>query len=1077
QNKLEVERKDDQNKLEVEKKDEPKYLPNCKDNTIDVNNNLKIKENSCFYNNYVFCNNKQETENSDMGKDDDSEENKNNIKEYINILENVKNNLKEEDKNPLEKFNERKSNNNFEIYEYVKNNENYKKNNKIFEILVNPQNNINNKNENTNKNKIITSKYSLKNNNQNVISNSKKSISNVSNNLFGYKQYFKHDANTNKLCEKKKNNKCFIPFSQIPSPFNDQKSMILQKNNIETDAPNQSKFMCNSCHTNSNIKNVEHLNNYEKKKDEIIYNKSLASSKELNTQKSIISNPSINSKKYNDKFIFFEKNINLLEKETNINNKIDNTDSTNNIDVESDQNYSCYKTLCVYNKFLNKHNEYDSVNTLEEAKKIEKNILEKQKSEHFCLNHGMRIVTKDSEKDILNNKINENLGQSMIDANVNSIKKINSTKLSSANSINVADAQSGVSCFNIGCSYNSVDKSNNEFKIKKEIAEPMENYRINVDAKIESDNAGCYFNLCKNKEVNSQEYFTGSIDSKNLNTGNVEKRRTTSILDNNDKIFEFESRSISNNRKQTHFQDSNDEDMNLLKRKETYNNVETVVERKKTYNLDFTDNKNENNLKEKINQEYGYINKSSYSNNYEMIGMKKSIMNTKRATTYSYPKLDANSINEKMDVNNKLKNEGINNKLKNEGISSNTFDNYVFIKNKIAIPKLKLDQLKHKNNHHFDILSSEIKNPAHFSVLQCNKVHLFPFIPLNDKNVIFSNNKQPDLLKIESNYLSTLNINKINSNNKFNNNEISEIIVKNNNILSFAPKNVNKISTRSRSHTFNLNYKKNNITNKRLSNNIITNLNNEKYDNISNPVCSESFVSNVFPIFRKNRSKSNSKHYNKLKLHEYQSKIIFPDLKNNKNVFPNCPDENANSDSVNLKVNDSVNLKVNDSVNLKVNDSVNLKVNDSVNLKVNGSVNCLNPCICQSVTKTELTNENQLDPVHNKNSNDNLNKDIEYIKIESQNVINNSQCNNQNKSFEEINNNTSRKKSYKDIILNFFGIKKKYNEKKDDTSNHFQNKIKENNGNMNVPKMCNTKSLGIENTFHGYSKNGQNGQN
>ncbi|CXI60883.1 conserved Plasmodium protein, unknown function [Plasmodium berghei] len=1070
------EKKDEQNKSEVNIY-LPKYSPNCKDNIVEENNNLEIKESNCFYNNYVFCGNDEQNENSDIGKEDDNEENKNNMKEYISILENVKQNLKEEDKNPLEKFNEKKSNNNFETYEYVKNNENSQKNNKIFEILINPQNNINNQN------KTFASKYSLKhnlienNNNKNLISNSKKSMSNVSNNLFGYKKYFQHNSNTNNLIEKKENNKYFTPVFQIPSPFNDYKSMSFQKNNvnvniqnnIETNTPIQSRLMCNSCHTNSNIKNVEFLNNYEKNKDKIIYNQSLINSKELNTKNSNISNSSRNSKKCNEEninkpndiFMFFSKNINVSEKETNINNKIDNADSTNNIDAESDQNYSCYKTLCVYNKFLNKNNEYDSVNTLEEAQKIEKDILEKQKSNHFCLNHGMKIVTKNPEKNILNNKTDENVGQSIIDVNINVhpfsidkkpeneqiIEKNNSIKaINSVNSISMTDVQTGVSCFNIGCSYNSVDKSNNELKIKKEIAEPMENYRINgtnVDAKIESDNAGCYFNLCKNKGVNSQEYFTGSIDSKNLsfeniknlNTGNDEKRKTISIFDN---------KNISNNRKQTYFQDSNDEDMNLLKRKETYNNVETLIDRKQTYNLNFMDNKNKNNLKEKINQEYVYVDKYSYSNNYEVIEMKESIMNNKRATTYSYPNLKGNSIDDKIDVNK------INNKLKNEGINSNLFDNYVFIKNKIAIPKLRLDQLKHKNSHHFDISSSEIKNPESFSIVQCNKVHLFPFIPLNDKNVNFSKNKQPDLLKIESNYLSTLNLHKTNRNHTFNNNEIGEKIVKNNNILSFNPKKTSTTSACSRSHTFNLNQKKSNINNTRLSNNnIITNLNNEKYDNTSNPFCLESFVTNAFPIFRKNVNRSNSKNYNKSKLHEYQSKTIFQDLKNNKNVFPNCSDENANSESVDLKLNDSV--------------------------------NCLNPCICQNVPKTELTNDNHLDAAHNKNSNDNLNKDIEYIKIESQNIIDNSQCNNQNKSFEKVNknieeknNNTHKKQSYKDIILNFFGIKKIYNEKKDDTSNNFQNKIKENNVDMNIPKLCNTKSLCIENSFHRFNKNNSN---
>ncbi|CAD2108259.1 hypothetical protein YYG_01233 [Plasmodium vinckei petteri] len=1043
--------KDEQNKLEVDV-DLPNDSLNCEDNLVEEDNNLNIKERNCFYNNYIFCGGEEPNENSEIEQENDNEEddevNKNNMKQYISVLENVKHNLKEGDKNPLEKFNERKSNNDFEIYEYVQNNENVK-NNKIFEVLISPQKNINNKN------KIITPKYAIKNrvianNTQNLIPTSKKSISNVSNNLFGYQKYFQNNLN-----EKKGSNKYFTPSFKITSPLkssNNNQTTSFQKNNanvnaqnsLETNAPIESKLMCNSCHTASNIKNVESLNSFDEQADKIIYNQNLSTSKELNTQKSGISNSSRDSKKCNEenanksngKFMFFCKNTNVLEKENNINNEIDHVDSINNIDpdayAELDQNYSCYKTLCVYNKFLNKSNEHEPVNTLEEAKQIEQNILEKKKSEHFCLSNGMKLVTKNSEQHILNHKTNENIGKPITDASINSRSFSMDTKQqneqaieknTSMNSIDMIDEQNGVGCFNIGCSYNSASKSNNEVEIKKEISEPIENYRINdtnVDAKMGFDkadnNGGCYFNLCKSKGVNSQEYFMKSFENiKSSDAENCEKRKTVSIIDNknNDKIFEFENKNISNDRKQTYLQDPNDEDINLLKRKETYNHADTIVERKHTYNLNSMDNKNENNLNKKMSQEYVYINKIPSSHNYEVKEMKESIMNSKRATTYSFPVLKENS--------------------KNEEANSELIDDFVFIKNKIAIPKLKLDQMKHKNNHHFDIPNYEIKNPECFSVVQCNQVRLVPFIPPTDNNrnfnsmASFSKNNHPELLKIESNYLSTLNPHKANRSHTFNNNKINEIIVKNNNMLSSNPKKLSTTSACSRSHTFNLNQR---IPN---NNNIATNLTSEKYGNNSNAFCSESFISNVFPVFRKTVSKSNIRHGSKLKLPEYQSKTTFQDLKNNSNnVIPNFSYGNISSQSVELKVNDSV--------------------------------NCMNPCICQNVPKSELTNESHLDSG--------------YINIESHNVIANSKCDKQNKSFENVSkkmeekkNSIPRKQSYKDMILSFFGIKRKNerNEEKDDASNNCQN-----NGTMNVPKLYNTKSLGRVDSFHRVSKNSSN---
>ncbi|CAD2094822.1 conserved Plasmodium protein, unknown function [Plasmodium vinckei lentum] len=1044
--------KDEQNKLEVDV-DLPNDSLNCEDNLVEEDNNLKIKERNCFYNNYIFCGGEEPNENSEIEQENDNEEddeaNKNNMKQYISVLENVKHNLKEGDKNPLEKFNERKSNNDSEIYEYVKNNENVK-NNKIFEVLISPQKNINNKN------KIITPKYAIKNrvianNTQNLIPTPKKSISNVSNNLFGYQKYFQNNLN-----EKKGSNKYFTPSFKITSPLkssNNNKTTSFQKNNanvnaqnsLETNAPIESKLMCNSCHTASNIKNVESLNSFDEQADKIIYNQSLSTLKELNTQKSGISNSSRDSKKCNEenvnksngKFMFFCKNTNVLEKENSIKNEINHVDSINNIDQDPDayaelnQNYSCYKTLCVYNKFLNNSNEHETVNTLEEAKQIEQNILEKKKSEHFCLSNGMKLVTKNSEQHILNHKANENIGKPITDANIKSRSFSMDTKQQneqaiekniSMNSIDMVDEQNGVSCFNIGCSYNSVSKSNNEVEIKKEISESIENYRINdtnVDSKMgfdkDDNNGGCYFNLCKSKGVNSQEYFMKSFENiKSSDAENCEKRKTVSIIDNknNDKIFEFENKNISNDRKQTYLQDPNDEDINLLKRKETYNHADTIVERKHTYNLSSMDNKHENNLNKNMSQEYVYINKIPSSHNYEVKGIKESIMNSKRATTYSFPVLKENS--------------------KNEEANSELIGDFVFIKNKIAIPKLKLDQMKHKNNHHFDIPNYEIKNPGCFSVVQCNQVRLVPFIPPTDNNknfnsmASFSKNKHPELLKIESNYLSTLNPHKANRSHTFNNNKINEIIVKNNNMLSSNPKKLSTTSACSRSHTFNLNQR---ITN----NNIATNLTSEKCGNNSNAFCSESFISNVFPVFRKTVSKSNIRHGSKLKLPEYQSKTTFQDLKNNSNnVVPNFSYGNISSQSVELKVNDSV--------------------------------NCMNPCICQNVPKSELTNESHLDSG--------------YINIESHNVIANSKCDKQNKSFENVSkkmeekkNSIPRKQSYKDMILSFFGIKKKdeRNEEKDDASNNCQN-----NGTMNVSKLYNTKSLGRVDSFHRLSKNSSN---
>ncbi|SCN60909.1 conserved Plasmodium protein, unknown function [Plasmodium chabaudi adami] len=1055
-----VQNMDDQNKLEIDV-DIPNDSLNCENNLVEEDNNLKIKERNCFYNNYIFCGGEQPNENSEIGQENDNEENdelnKNNMKQYISVLENVKHNLKEEDKNPLEKFNERKSNNNFETYEYVKNNENIK-NNKIFEILINPQKNINNRN------KILASKYAIPNglvtnNIQNLIPTPKKSMSNVSNNLFGYQKYFQHNLN-----EKKGSNKYFTPAFQIASPLkslNNNQTMSFQKNNVnvsanvngqnslETNVPIETKLMCNSCHAPSNVKNVESLNSFGEQTDKIIYNQSLSTSKELNTQKSDISNSSRGSKKCdeenvnksNGNFMFFCKNTNVLEKENSINNEIDPVDYINNIDedadayAESDQNYSCYKTLCVYNKFLNKNNEHELVNTLEEAKQIEQNILEKKKSEHFCLNNGMKLVTKNSEQHILNPKTDANINSRSFSVDTNQQNEKAIEKNTSMNSIDMIDAQNGVSCFNIGCSYNSADKSNNELEIKKEVSEPIENYRINdtnVDAKMGFDkadnNSGCYFNLCKSNGVNSQEYFMGSFENiKNLDAESCEKRKTVSIIDNqnNDKISGFENKNISNDRKQTYLQDPNDEDINLLKRKETYNHADTIVERKQTYNLNSMDNKNENNLNKKINQEYVYINKVPSSHNYEVKGIKESIMNSKRATTYSYPVLKESS--------------------KNEETNSNLIDDYVFIKNKIAIPKLKLDQMKHKNSHHFDIPNYEIKNPGCFSVVQCNQVRLIPFIPPTDNNLhfnsmaSFSKNKQPDLLKIESNYLSTLNPNKTNRSHTFNNNKINEIIVKNNNnILPSNPKKLSTTSACSRSHTCNLNQR---MSQRMSNNNIATNLTSEKCGNSSNVFCSESLISNVFPVFRKTVSKSNIKHGSKLKLHEHQSKTIFQDLKNNnKNVVPSFSDGNINSQSVELKVNDSV--------------------------------NCMNPCICQNVAKSELTNENHLDSA--------------YINIESHNAIANSKCDKQNKSFEDVSkkmeekkNSIPRKQSYKDMILSFLGIKKRDEQgdekggekggEKDDASKNCQN-----NGTTNVSKLYNTKSLGRVDSFHRLSKNCSN---